>query len=224
MKKMFFYVLAIMPIVLHAQNCGQYFFLQAKKTVEMAVSDKKGKPNGKQVYKVQEVSGSGSSLVGSVVAELYTEKGKLQATNEMQVKCMAGVLTMDMRIFIPEEQAKQFQAGTASANQMSLEYLSDMRVGDKLKDGNIVVNIDNNGLKQKLTVLVSERIVEAAEKVTTPAGTWDTFKIHYKTAITIETLNIPVKINFEGVEWFAPHFGTVKTLSKYGATEVVSVK
>lgn len=205
-------------------QCDNYFFLQSNKTVEMVVTDKKGKPNGKQLYKVQEVSKSGTNHSGNVSLELYNEKGKLQATNNMKVSCQAGMLNMDMRIFIPEEQSKQFNNATATTEEAYLEYPNSVKVGEKLKDGKIVMTIDNNGLKQKLTVIVSDRIVEAEEKVTTPAGSWDTYKLHYKTMVNVETMGIPIKINVEGTEWYAPGFGSVKTLSKYGTTEVVSIK
>lgn len=205
-------------------QCDNYFFLQSQKTIEVAITDKKGKPNGKQLYKVQEVTKSGNVSSGAVSTELYNEKGKLQATNNMKVSCQAGMLNMDMRIFIPEEQSKQFNNATATTEEAYLEYPNSIKVGEKLKDGKIVMTIDNNGLKQKLTVIVSDRMVEAEEKVTTSAGSWDTFKVHYKTMVNVETMGIPVKINIEGTEWYAPGFGSVKTLSKYGTTEVISMK
>jgi len=205
-------------------QCDNYFFLQAKKTVEVAVTDKKGKPNGKQLHKVQEVNKSGTTYSGTVSVEIYNEKGKLQGTNNVKVSCQGGILNMDMRIFIPEEQSKQFNNATATTEEAYVEYPTTLKVGEKLKDGKIVMNIDNNGLKQKLTVVVTDRMVEAEEKVTTPAGSWDTFKVHYKTMVNVETMGIPIKINVEGTEWYAPGFGAVKTLSKYGTTEVVSIK
>ena len=39
-----------------AQDCNQFLMLQKDKTVEISIYDKKGQPNGKQVYTVKDVS------------------------------------------------------------------------------------------------------------------------------------------------------------------------
>lgn len=220
----FIFLFTFVATVAFGQTCENYYFLQSKKTIEMSISDKKGRPNGKQLYKVQEVVPSGSDLAGTVLTELYNEKGKLQANNTVKVQCSKGHLNMDMQIFIPEDQAKQFNNAKATSEKAYLEYPYDLKVGDKLKDGTFVINIDNNGLQQKLSVFITERNVEEAEKLTTPAGTWDTFKIKYHILIAIETMGIPIKLNYDGVEWFAPKFGTIKTESKHGSTLITSVK
>jgi hypothetical protein len=40
----------------------------------------------------------------------------------------------------------------------------------------------------------------------------------------IKTMGIGMPMNIEGTEWFAPGFGVVKTQSKQGGTEIVSIK
>ena len=40
----------------------------------------------------------------------------------------------------------------------------------------------------------------------------------------MKTMGIGVPMNVEGVEFFAPGFGVVKTQSKHGGTEIVAIK
>jgi hypothetical protein len=54
-----------------------------------------------------------------------------------------------------------------------------------------------------------ERTVVARESVTTPAGTWNCFKIVNKTTTTITGYKM-APFTMETTEWYAPDFGIVK--------------
>ena len=54
-----------------AQDCNQFLMLQKDKTVEISIYDKKGQPNGKQVYTVKDVSSSGGTVTGTINSEQF---------------------------------------------------------------------------------------------------------------------------------------------------------
>ena len=155
---------------------------------------------------------------------MFDKKGKSIIKADMNVKCNGGVMMMDMKIFIPSQQAEQFNKAEATASNVFLEYPSNMKAGDNLKDGNFNMEINNNGLKQTLNMVIDNRKVESKESVTTPAGTWDCFKISFHSKLNIKTGPIGIPMNIEGTEWFAPGFGIVKSESKNGGTEITSIK
>jgi hypothetical protein len=37
-------------------------------------------------------------------------------------------------------------------------------------------------------------------------------------------MGVGIPVNMDGVEWYAPGFGVVKTQSKHGATEISAIK
>lgn len=49
-----------MTLSLSAQDCAHYLFLQKNKVIEMTIYNKKGDPNGRQVYEVSDVATSGA--------------------------------------------------------------------------------------------------------------------------------------------------------------------
>ena len=98
-----------------------------------------------------------------------------------------------------------------------------MKVGDQLKDGNLNMTLNNSGMVQTLIYNVTERKVEGKESITTPAGTWDCFKITFKGKMNLKMI-IGVNLNMDGTEWYAPGFGIVKTQSKNGGTEVTAIQ
>ena len=133
-------------------------------------------------------------------------------------------MMVDMKMMLPQAQQEQFGSTDASMQGYYIEYPNDMKPGDALKDATMNLEIDNKGMKQTVAMTVSNRKVEGKESVTTTAGTWDCFKISYKSRIAIKTMGIGIPINIEGTEWYAPGFGIVKTESKHGGTAITSIK
>jgi hypothetical protein len=207
-----------------AQDCKSYYYLQNNKTVEMTIYNKKGNANGKQVYAVTDVKTSGGSTTGTIRSEMFNEKGKSIAKGVSNMKCTGGILMIDMKMMLPQQQAEQFAKADATVNEAYIEYPVSMKPGEQLKDGSFNMEINNSGLKQSITMLISERKVEAKENITTPAGSWECFKISSKMKMTIRTAGIGIPMNMESTEWYAPGFGVVKTQSKYGGTEITSIK
>lgn len=207
-----------------AQDCKNYYYLQNNKTVEMTIYNRKGEANGKQVYTVSNVETSRGATTGTLNSEMFSSKGKSIAKGVSQMKCTGGVLMIDMKLMLPQQQAEQFNKAEAKADNVYIEYPVTMKVGDLLKEGNMTMNMETGGLKQSMTMVVSDRKVESKENVTTSAGSWECFKITSKTKMTIRTAGIPINMNMESTEWYAPGFGVVKTQSKYGGTEITSIK
>lgn len=210
---------------LYAQDCKNYIYLQSNKTIEMTIYNRKGDANGKQVYKVGDVSGSGSSVSAVVNTEMFDKKGKTISKSTGTYKCDGGVMMIDMKMSIPSAQMEQFKDAEVKAENVFIEYPNVMNTGDMLKGGNITLDVDNKGLKQSLSLSVTNRKVEGKESVTTTAGTWECYKISSKAKLTIKTAGIGIPMNFEQTEWFAPSFGIIKTESKNGAgTAITSIQ
>jgi DNA-binding protein len=191
----------------------------------MTISNKNGNESGKMTYIVSDSKKNGSSIISRVNSEFVDAKGKSISKAANNVKCENGVMQMDMKTFIPPVQLEQIKTGSATANDVYLEYPANMNVGDQLKDGQLNMDYESiNGLKCSLEISITERKVEGKETVTTLAGTWECYKISANNKITsrISGIGIPIKMNV--TEWFAPGFGIIKTESKGGKTEITSVK
>jgi hypothetical protein len=224
MKKIFLLICVFIALKTFSQDCNNYYFLQSKKTVEMTIYDKKGDVSGRLVYTISDVTNSDGYTTASVRSEMFDKKGKTIAKGNSVMKCNAGVMMINMKMIMPVPQTEQYSQASVKAQDFFIEYPVNMSKGDPLKDGNLSMDIDNNGIPQSLTMVIFDRKVEDKEKVTTPAGSWDSYKISYKTKMTIKMMGAGIPVTMEGTEWYAPGFGVVKTQSKHGATELTSIK
>ncbi len=190
----------------------------------MTMSNKKGKESGKVIYNISNVSKSGSSVTATVNSEVLDKNGKSVSKAASAVKCSGGVLMMDMKMFVPSSQQQQMGTVSGAAESAYLEYPSNMKTGDVLKDGNFSMDFKTQaGMGGHIDVDITDRKVESKESVTTPAGTWECFKITYHSKMRFKLL-INMPMNVDVTEWYAPGFGTVKTESGGGMTEITAVK
>ena len=117
MKKIFFLFLIFITFSAFSQNCGDYYYFQNNKTIEISIANKKGKETGKLVYTISDVSKKGSATVSTIHSEMFDKNGKStsKATNNLQ--CENGIVMMDMKMFIPSAQMEQM--GEMSGNRFN---------------------------------------------------------------------------------------------------------
>jgi hypothetical protein len=223
MKLLLFFWALLCSLGVIAQDCNGYYFLQNNKTIEMAILNRKGEQSGKQIYNVFNVNSSASSATADLVSEMFDKKGKSIAKSNAKIKCDGGVMMMDMKMSLAQQPGAPQTNTDVKADNIYIEYPNSMNVGDNLKNASMHMDVDHNGLKQSVDMEVFDRKVEAKEKVTTPAGSWDCYKISFKSKMRMKTAGIGIPVNMEGIEYFAPGFGIVKTESKHGGTEIVAI-
>ena len=109
-----------------AQDCSNYYFLQNNKTVEMTVYNRKGDPNGKQIYTISDVKNSGGSTTSNFNSEMFNKNGKSIVKGSGKVECKGGVMFVDMKMLLPQQQQEQFAKAEAKMDNMYIEYPASM--------------------------------------------------------------------------------------------------
>ena len=223
MKILFSVLLLSLSVAVGAQ-CN-YYYLQNNKTVTMGTYDKKGAQNGKCVYKISNVSKSGGTTSANVHSEVFDKKGKSIGGGAGNMQCKNGQLLMDMKMLMNPQQMQQFKNATVEGRGDYMEYPTSVSVGQQLSDASFSLDIkSDNGMPASMDMDITNRKVEAKEKVTIPAGSWEAYKITYNSKMTMTTMGIPIKMQMQMTEWFVPDFGIIKTESKWGKTELLSIE
>jgi hypothetical protein len=215
MKKSLVFIAVLVASVnsLVAQDCKTYYYLRNNSEVEMSVYDAKGEVVAKNVYNVQSVNKEGTALVADFTTTVKDAKGKELSSGKGKVKCDGDNLLIDMQMNmpnIPQLQAMKMETGTGSS---FLTYPSAMKVGQTLPEGAFEMNSNTNGMDVTLQYKISDRKVIAKEKITTPAGSWDCFKVTFNISLSLKMMAMSMPFDLIGAEWFAPGFGVVKTES-----------
>ncbi len=142
--------------------------------------------------------------------KIYDKKNKLIYDKDMDMTCNNGIVTLDMTRLIPEEQLQAFKDMNMKLDMDNLEIPEKLEPGMTLDDGSITMSGD---LPMTMTVNITDRKVESKETITTPAGSFDCYKIVY----TVDTKML-MNMKSSGVDYIAEGVGMVRneTYNKSG--------
>ena len=213
MKKLFYYSIFVFASITTAKaQCNEYYVLQEGSEWEYETFNPKGKLSAKNQQKVIAFSTNSDGYVATVNSAMFDEKGKEVMKGDLEFKCDNGTMFLDMRNFISEEQLKAFSSYEMKVEATNLEVPSTLSPGEKLGDGSVTITATGAPFRMQLKVTITDRKVEAKESVTTPAGSFDCFKITSK--MTMENqMGVKITVQTSNIEWIAPKVGTVKSES-----------
>lgn len=197
-----------------SQDCSGFYYL-SNSTVEMTTFDRKQKESGKVIYTISDINKTGDITTASFSSEIADEKGKIISKGSGVYKCNGGILLIDARVAMPQEQMAAYKDMDVKAGEAFIEYPPNLSAGQSLSDVSFKMDVINKGAPfSTITLNETNRKVEGKESITTPAGTWDCWKITYDgrfRATVGGPSGIGIPVNFKSTEWFAPGFGIVKT-------------
>jgi len=227
MKKIFFALLICVVIpLLSAQECVFYYPQNAGAELVYNNYDKKGKLSGTSTQPVKEYKTTALGAEAIIKVKTTDAKGKDVSEAELNVKCENGIFYFDMENFLGQGMASSAEGMDIVIESKNLEVPSTLKVGDKLKDGWIKMTMTVTGFTLPSTeISVTGREVVVKESITTPAGTFECFKLKQ----TVSTKGIAT-YSANSVEWINAGTGLIKNES-YGtdgilqsSSELISVK
>lgn len=195
---------------MQAQDCtATYGLLKEGLRLEYTNYNKKGEADMTIRQQCQKVETRQDTLVATMDAQATNAKGEQTFARSFDLKCLAGVIYMNMQSVMPAQQGSESQSGGL---EMQIEggemaYPANMQPGQTLPDAEMVIKASTGGLQlMKTRYKIVHRTVETAEKVTTKAGTFDCLKITYDLE-----MNLLGKKTYHSAQWFAKNVGMVKT-------------
>ncbi len=222
MKKLVFSLVAVMAFswAMRAQECTPYFPAEEGKELVYQFYDAKDKPTLKAHYRVVDVKDTPDGLKITIENwyESTAEKEKKKKKEEEMLPdtlffdyyCKGGRFYIDMTSALSKILG-MYQEADLDIQSNDLVLPSDLKVGQTLPDAGVTVVVRGDGGIKLVTITSNalHRRVAEKEKVTTPAGTFDCYKITYD----VEGKVGFVKTHAKGATWYAKGVGTVRSES-----------
>jgi hypothetical protein len=237
MQKLFknlFFILGLALLnfsFVYAQNCEAYLINRKGMELEITNYNKNKQAESKIVHKVVGESVTGGTTTIDVQTETTDlKKNKKLGNSNYQAKCDGGIYKFQFSSFVlaNNEQMSSMKDFELKAEGDFIEIPANPQVGQALQGGQLKIKTLINGTENPMlnqTITVSNRKIEALEKVTTSAGTFDCVKISED--VEFKTL---FKIQSKSVVWFAKGVGLVKSESYSkkgtlaGTSELTAIK
>lgn len=190
-----------------AQDCPLYYPDALNSQLEYKQYDKKGKLTGSNIQKITDFKKTGNGYEVRVDAESFDDKGKSLGTMQLAARCEAGIFYIDMKNLLGAQTMESYKDMTMKIEGGNLEMPATMKAGDILKSGDMKIAFSNEGMTiLNMTINVTNRKVEAVESVTTPAGTFECYKISYDVAT-----KMMINVKSKATDWYSKGVGLVKS-------------
>lgn len=197
----------VLLLTARSQNCEGFFPVKEGTVIEMQSFNPKDKLQAISRQTILSVNSLAEGLAIKVKSEQFDDKNKPVFDQELEMRCIGDVFYMDMKNFLDPKTMSGFKDMEVTVSGADLEFPGVMQVGQTLKDGDIKMAVNSSGMNiMNLEVKIYNRKVEAIESITTPAGTFECYKVSYDTEF-----RTMFKITAKGTEWISRNVGTVKS-------------
>ncbi len=201
-----FIALFLVTTGMKAQECSAYFPFKEKTSLEYANYNKKEKLQGYSQSTITVVDETDDGLEAQVETATLDEDREVLQEGAFQVVCKDNILYMDLTDMLSPEMTESFSHMEVTFTGDKMVLPSNLQVGQKLPDAQTVVQAASGGVNLlKFTFEITDRTVEAKESVTTPAGTFDCFKVSHSMDV-----KMMIKKSFQVTTWYNEKIGMVK--------------
>lgn len=219
MKSLLFIVICIafcIPGELTAQ-CNPYFAYSQGTSLTLTNYNPKGKEESSQKMTIVDVTKEGDKEVLKTDIVIYDKKGDEITSNQIEMICEDGKFKMDLSRFVPRGMGET-QGIDISFEGDGVSVPSELSVGKSLEDGDFSMKIQSDnpalsGMMGGTEIAITDRKVLAKESITTPAGTFDCFKVSSKTTSATKMMGMTRTVESSSIEWISKEVGMVRVES-----------
>ena len=234
MKKIILLIISLLFVgSITAQECNATLFLKEGAILEYTDYNKKGKKESTSTHKTLTVAEKENKLIARIEVTLQEVKKKEPFSMEYNAYCENGIFSLDMLRYFDMSKLSQYKTkDNTEGFDMKIEgdilsFPVNITEGDELNDGSFTIKIGNSDFTL-ITMLtnITNRKVHAKETITTPAGTFECYKVTFD----FDSKFGIIKIRGSGVEWYQDDKVLVKSESynKKGKlirySEITSIK
>lgn len=187
-------------------NCEIYYPM--KEGVKFQISHYDGskkKPSSIVNCQITNVKKTGEGISSTLKMSIEGEEGNIP-DQEIDVFCNGNKLSIDYESLLNPEMLAQYGDFDYEISGTSIDWPSNLSVGQTLPDAEMNMNISVSGMNMNIKTTISNRKVIAKEKITTPAGTFDCYVMTYDT--TVDAMGMNSKTSTK--EWFSKGVGMIK--------------
>jgi DUF3108-like len=209
-----FKIILIFFLTIHlgySQNdCKPYVPTTKGATWEITNYTAKGKATGKIAYELIDKVENGNNITFKIKTVTFDKKGEEVYSNIFEAKCIDGKFDFDMAFKMDGGALQAYENMDVEVDASKFEIPNmDSTPGTTLDDGSLEIKVGSGGMSMfKMTVLVTDRKVEAKEDITTPAGTFNCIVLSQKVST-----KMMIKVKGASKEWYAENIGLVRSES-----------
>lgn len=191
------------------QDCGQMDYLAKGNSWVLTQYNKRGKVTGHTDYTILDERTVDGNREWDIKTVMKDKKDEELSSATATAICDGEKILLDFQQVMQSTAAMESMEGMETEIEGdNIGYPFDMEVGMELEDVSVSIKAKSGGVQLvKVDTKIKDRLVEAKETITTPAGDFDAFKIVQTSVVEMGI----IKTETSSIDWYAPGFGIVKS-------------
>jgi hypothetical protein len=210
-----FSLMTILALSLMSQNCNElYIPLVEGKGFQYQNFNRRDRLEGVNDMVIKSVRTTQGQTEAVMAVKYLDNRERRQHEGEYTVICRGDELIIDIQSLVDRSMMQQSGEGVevTMSNIQNISLPATLRVGDNLPNASMDFKVTMGAMTMTdMKMLIQNRKVESRESITTPAGTFNCFKISYENVSDMKIMGMNRRIISRTVEYFAPGVGNVRT-------------
>ncbi|TVQ93074.1 MAG: hypothetical protein EA393_02620 [Bacteroidetes bacterium] len=213
-KSLIIVLISLISTAVFAQMCDLYFPLVESNGVQFQSFDRRDRLQGTQDLMVKEVINHADRIEAVINTKYYDNRENFQHESDFTVICKGNEIILDIQSVIDQSMLQGFQDMEVEMSGIDIVFPDNPSVGQELEDASMTISVSSGGMKlTEMTFTIRDRKIEGMETITTPAGTFEAFKITSEMHTESRTMGISHRITMTSIDYWAEGVGTVRSES-----------
>jgi hypothetical protein len=184
-KNILVFTFILLVQAIHGQDiCQELATLKKGTVIEYANYNKKDKYESGQILTVASQSVTKDGVYSDIESVILDKKKNESMAFNLVMECKNNTFYIDLRNLLDPSVYQSMSSLEIEWSGVPNGYPGNMKVGDKLEDSQLVMDVKSGGTKlMGMTINIVDQEVVGKESITTPAGTFECFKIVSTTEI-----------------------------------------
>jgi len=192
---------------LNAQDCEAYFPTEEGTVLTFENYNQRDKLQSKMIQELKSITSRGDTTVYNIHQRILDDKDKLLYEGDLEFKCHDNKFYIDMESYINPQQMESYQGMDIEITMDEITLPDKLEPGMELDEGYINMAIDAQMMTMNFNTRIFNRKVEAKEELTTPAGTFEAYKIASQTETKTTMMNVTTK----SITWYNEDYGMIRS-------------
>lgn len=188
-------------------DCVVYFPTDVGITLEYTLYNGQDEVMGFLHYTVKDVNSTPEGLVITTDCAQLDKDGNEVASESINMYCENGQFYADLKNVLDPNSLNQFKGMEIDVIGTPLMYPAVMNVGTTLPDSKVELKLKGMQGRTILSAITKDCKVEAVELLTTPAGSFECYRISYNNVMAAFGSEMEMKTT----QWIAKDIGIVRT-------------
>jgi hypothetical protein len=196
----------------NAQNCNYYYPLMENTKMQYQTFNASDKLESIQEVLIKDITNKSNGTEATIVSKFYDKKNKLQNEGEYTVVCSGNEMSIDMSSMLDPAMMSGFEGMEVKIEANDIIFPSVLKVGDQLKDASMKMIVKAGPMTlADMNIVMKNRKVESKETITTPAGTFEAYKVSHDYELTSKAMGMTSVVKMKTIDYLVEDKGNIRS-------------